>query len=540
MTDRKHFDKNRRSLLKSFGGLMAAGGLFQVVPGIQVFNVAHASTAGGFNDYKALVRLEMNGGCDSFNILIPRDSDTAGSWYRRYLSSRGGLINQGGGIGYAFDDILPIVSEDAASSGNITAGDFGLNPEFSDRAIPGQPGVITPGLHTLYNDGSLAFVSNVGSLIEPVSKFEYNNKTRAVPRAVNSHKDQVEYWNLGSSGPSSSRGWGANLIGRILTDGLDNELFPACISLAGQTKFIESKINTTLNNVPLYTLSPDGAQTVRRYNLNDSPSAAFNAMYAQAQESPLVRSFRNSFNKASLFAETFNTLLTQGEGSTAPGDGWGRINTPYQTSGNFDPVNNQYPRAEVTVNGETYQNHLLNQLSTVARLIKTSRESAAGVNATRQIYVVKLRGFDTHANQMDNDALPRLLAMVSQAVGYFSEAMAEINAENDVTLFSSSEFGRTLNPNGSGTDHGWGGVQFIQGGAVNGGKIYGQHPLMNINADDDSSMDWSFSRGQYIPTTATDQMMATLSRWMGANNDDLNFIFPYLSNFSESDLGFLS
>ena len=540
MKKNKNINNKRRTIIKGFGGILAASGLSSAVPGIKVFNMAQASVSGGFNDYKAIVRLELAGGCDSFNFLMPRDSNSAGSWYRRYQDSRGGVLNQGGGLAYAFDDILPITSDDAGSNANISNGDFGLNPQFIDRPIPGLPGAITPGLQTLYNEGNLAFVSNVGSLIEPISKFEYNNNLRAIPKAVNSHKNQVDYWDFGSSGPLSSQGWGANLIGRILNNGQDNNLFPACISIAGQTRFIDSKIDNSINNVPIYTLSSGGAQTVLRYDQNDAPSLAFQEMYAQSQNSIFARSFRDSFNKASLFADTFNTLLSQGEGSTAVGDGWGRINTPYQTSGNLNPVNNSYPNAEVTVNGEVFQNKLLNQLLTVARLIKISRESLAGVNATRQVYVVKLAGFDTHNNQMQNDSFYKLMAQISQAVGFFSEAMTEINAEDDVTLFSSSDFGRTLNPNGSGTDHGWGGVQFVQGGAVNGGKIYGQHPLMNVNADDDNSMDWSFSRGQYIPTTATDQMMATLSKWMGANDGNLAAIFPYLSNFNESNLGFLS
>ena len=532
-------DKKRRNIIKGLGGVFAASGIASQIPGVQMFNVARASSIGGFTDYKAIVRLEMDGGCDSFNVLMPRDSNTAGSWYRRYRDARGGIFTQSGGMAYAFNDILPVTSSASGSNANITEGDFGLNPEFVDRPIPSSSGV-TPGIQTLYNQGDLAFLTNVGSLVEPVSKFDFNNDIKQVPKAVNSHRDQKVYWDLGGSNLNEAIGWGGNLVGKILTGGQDNNLFPPCISIAGQTGLFTAKVFNTNQNVSTFTLDSSGADEVIAFNRNNPQTDAFNEIMATTYSPLFTRAHQQAFNKATSFAETFNMLLSQGQGSTASGDGWGRINVPYQTSGNFDPVDNEYPTAEVTVNGQVFENDLLNQLQAVARLIKISRNPDAMVNATRQVYVVKLRGFDTHNGQMNTQNLPALLAQVSQAVGYFSEALAEIGAENEVTLYSSSEFGRTLSPNGSGTDHGWGGVQFIMGGAVNGGRIYGQHPLMNIDADDDNSMDWSFSRGQYIPTTSGDQMMSTMAQWMGADANDLSVLFPNIGNFSTDDLGFLS
>ncbi len=166
----------------------------------------------------------------------------------------------------------------------------------------------------------------------------------------------------------------------------------------------------------------------------------------------------------------------------------------------------------------------------VARMIKLSRDPSAGVNQSRQIYYVRLTGFDTHADQMLEQ--PLLFAALSQALGWFWQALGEINAQNEVATFTMSEFGRTLSSNGDGSDHGWGGAQVVLGGEVLGQRIYGRYPMMALNANDDVNQDWSFARGQYIPTTATEQMAATLGRWLGLPTGELAAVFPNLGNFS--------
>jgi uncharacterized protein (DUF1501 family) len=109
-----------------------------------------------------------------------------------------------------------------------------------------------------------------------------------------------------------------------------------------------------------------------------------------------------------------------------------------------------------------------------------------------------------------------------------------MGAENEVTTFSMSEFARTLSTNGNGSDHGWGGVQFVMGGKVQGGRFYGTFPDQALNGP------ISFSRGQTIPTTSVDQMAATLAQWMGVTSTtELNTIFPNLPNFSSNNLGFM-
>ncbi|WP_395375132.1 DUF1501 domain-containing protein [Marinicella sp. W31] len=532
-------NKQRREFLKRLTYTFAAGTTASVMPKMNFLGQAMASQNRQFDDYKAIVCLELDGGCDSFSMLTPRDSVASGSRYDTYLNSRGGAYTNGIGIGYDFDELLPVSSTADGSGPVMSSGSFGLNPEFADRAFSNNGAGTTPGLQSLYNQGNVAFLANVGSLIEPITKFEYLNGIKRAPRAPGSHSDQRIIWDTGGI-LERNLGWGGSLIGEILDGGADNAIFPASISLYGNSLFNIGKIAGTNTPIPSYILNAGGAIPLRYFGGNNPKTNALNDLYASDYFSAFSQEYKKTFARARNFANDFNTLLEQGAGSTAQGDGWGRINVPYQTSGNFDPVNNRYPSAQVTVNGQNYENRVFSQLQTVARLIKISRTPAAGVNASRQVYFVKLPDFDTHSTQMDNDSLFRLMASISQAVGYFSQAMQEIGAENEVTLFTSSEFGRTLTPNGTGTDHAWGGVHFAMGGAVNGGKIYGRYPNLELNADNDAESDWSFDRGQYIPTTSVEQMMATIAAWMGADGTQLDAIFPNLSNFNNSDLGFMS
>jgi len=531
--------RTRRDFLKKLAVGCAAGSAASTIPQLKILNQALAAERGQFGDYKAIVCLELNGGCDSFSMLAPRDSVSPGSHYDTYLNSRGGLYSSGPGVAYDFNELLPITSVAGGPSGPVqTGGDYGLNPEFVDRPHNNGP-IPTPGLQSLYNQGDLAFLANVGSLVEPITKNEFINKLKQIPGGIGSHSDQRKIWD--TAGPiDSSFGWGGNLIGQILDGGSDNAIFPPCISTSGNTLFQIGEVpGSTIPIIP-YRINSGGATPLQFFGGNNPKTLALNDLFAEEYFSLFSEEYKSTFNRARGFADVFNSLLNQGAGSTSPGDGWGRINTPYQTNGLLDPVNNRYPAAQVTVDGVNYDNRVFNQLQMAARLIKISRNPDAGVNASRQVYFVRLPDFDTHSNQMQRDRFFRLMASVSQAVGYFSQAMQEIGAQDEVTLFTSSEFGRTLSPNGTGTDHGWGGVHFAMGGAVNGGRIYGRYPRLEINADDDINMDWSFDRGRYIPTTSVDQMMATLANWMGASNAQQQIIFPNLSNFNDSNLGFLA
>ena len=159
------------------------------------------------------------------------------------------------------------------------------------------------------------------------------------------------------------------------------------------------------------------------------------------------------------------------------------------------------------------------------------------LQAKRQIFFVSYGSFDTHDDQLDDQ--PSLLATISQALGAFYAATEELGVASSVTTFTMSEFARTLNTDGDGTDHAWGGIQFVMGGSVVGQRLYGT-PAASGGIFPDQTLDGPdcLARGQMIPATSCDQYSATLARWLGVADCDLATIFPYLANFAP-DLGFM-
>jgi uncharacterized protein (DUF1501 family) len=171
---------------------------------------------------------------------------------------------------------------------------------------------------------------------------------------------------------------------------------------------------------------------------------------------------------------------------------------------------------------------LATQLRTVAKMISVHES----LSMSRQVFFISAGGFDTHDDQ--NDVQPGLLGDIASSVGLFHDALAEIGMDHAVTLFTHSDFGRTLTSNGDGTDHAWGGVQFVAGGAVRGGAVYGDYPLLQIGGDLD------VGGGRFIPTTSADQYAATLARWFGVADAQLDQVAPSLGNFAVRDLGFMA
>jgi uncharacterized protein (DUF1501 family) len=163
----------------------------------------------------------------------------------------------------------------------------------------------------------------------------------------------------------------------------------------------------------------------------------------------------------------------------------------------------------------------------VARLI-ASRER---LGMSRQVFFVATGGFDTHDDQLQDQ--PGLLANISASLAAFHSATVELGVASQVTTFTQSDFGRTLSSNGDGSDHAWGGIQLVLGDAVRGRTIYGEYPSLELNGTQD------VGGGRMIPVVSSDQYAATLARWFGLGEPQLDAIAPSLRNFAERDLGFM-
>ena len=139
--------------------------------------------------------------------------------------------------------------------------------------------------------------------------------------------------------------------------------------------------------------------------------------------------------------------------------------------------------------------------------IAQSLRSAAQVmfaDLGTRIYYTQHGSFDTHSGELDTHT--KLWTEVAGAIGDFTDDLKEHGREDDAVILVFSEFGRRIKDNGSGTDHGSGGIAFVIGDAVNGG-MHGEYP--SIKEEDQLEGDLQFNN-DFRQTYA-----ALLEDWMG-------------------------
>jgi uncharacterized protein (DUF1501 family) len=539
----------RREFLKKFCALTAGGSALSMIPQLRLMQSALAQSPDGDNNYRALVCVFLGGGNDAFNWLIPSDATR----YNVYSASRG---TGTGGLAIAQASLLPINLTGPGGAALPGSQAYGLHPACADWTAVDDNGVQTPmpGLASLTNQGKVAWLANIGSLVVPLTKANYSNPALPKPPQLYSHNDQTNLWFQGRETPNYRYGWGGQIADLLFTQNSPipgsnpTTTLPMNISFAGSNRFQigDQVVPYQMNGCG----DPNGGnpvagQIVGANFANCSGSSALSGFRAcgtaglNAQEIALCDLLDNN-NPALLqnehaavmarsmsLAGNLSTII----GNATPGGPSATypslLTTPFRALADNQAVTGYNLAADGG-------NSLAEQLAMVARLIKMRTQ----LGQTRNIFFVSLGGFDTHAAQMPDTGQPRLLRRISRALGSFYRSLVEMGVENSVTTFTMSEFARTLNSNGDGSDHGWGGIQMVMGGAVNGGsattgRLYGTWPDMTLNGAD------SFSRGQMIPTTALDQMAATLATWMGLNSSQVNTIFPNLSNFPSSNLGFM-
>lgn len=343
----------------------------------------------------------------------------------------------------------------------------------------------------LFNAGKMGVLLNVGNLIEPATKQQLAQGTVARPPTLFSHSDQTNQWQSLSADAFPS-GWGGR-IGDLFEAGNTSPLFTS-VSVAGNALFATGK-------------------RIIQYQTSPADGASFGPV-----ASPLRGSTKSS--------EAVVKMMSQASGHLMEND-------HIRVSKRMIDSNEAWIAALRTATEPTTPfpigNSLGDQLKKVARIISC----ASALGAKRQIFYVGLGGFDTHGGVLSIH--PGLVKKVADAIAAFYAATVELGVANQVTTFTASEFGRSLTSNGDGSDHGWGSMHFVLGGAVNGKKYYGTPPAVASNGPDDTG------NSALIPTTSIDQYAATIGKWMGVSDSNLLSILPNLRNFNAStrNLGFI-
>jgi uncharacterized protein (DUF1501 family) len=519
MTYRHPSHSARRLFLRQAGAVSAlAGAGGPLLTALLAGSGAHAATTTG---YRALVCVFLFGGNDAYNMVLPTDTNSwnAYSTTRNQAPDSIALLAPGTGGGAPsvvgsparLGGVLPI------TPANAQGRSFALHP-------------LMGSVQTLFNtDRRLAIVPNVGPLVMPTSKAQYGQSSHPRPASLFSHNDQQNTWMaLGPEG--TTRGWGGRM-GDMVAAGNASAVFTA-VSAAGNAVWLAG------DTVRQYQVGNSGAirigadSTGRTYG-STAVTDALARVVRGARDGHVLRADLAAISDRSIRAEETlrNALAPAG---AAP------FGTP-PTSGTYNPANDPLLRYLNPLTGQQTTNSLAQQLQVVARLIDAGQRGATGVN--RQVFFVSMGGFDSHDLQNRNHA--DLMARLNHALAYFDSVLGGLNARNNVTTFTASDFGRTFTSNGDGTDHGWGSHHFVMGGAVRGGDLYGSFPTLATKNTNNSNFDGSpdqLGNGALLPTRSVDQMGATLGRWFGLDDSELLQVFPNLANFNVADrnLGFMN
>jgi uncharacterized protein (DUF1501 family) len=444
---------NRRGFLGQANcALISALPIMNTLLNLRLAGSAAAQETPG--DYKALVCLFLSGGNDSFNMLAPR-----GAAWQEYADVRQS-------IALPENQLLPI------------------NPTVD----PGRPLGLHPaltGLRDLFESGDLAFVANVGTLVENVTKTQYN-AGQNLPLGLFSHSDQIEQWQTSIPDNRSGIGWGGRMADLLKSMNAENR-FSMNISLDG------SNVWQAGNTLAEYAIRDTGADSMTGYNSAYLAGQRLQQIRSAALDSQMALEYQNVFQKS--FAKSKKDATAAYDAFTAATD---------------------VPLPESVTWPDT---RLADQLKMVARTIA----GRGSLGQRRNTFFINYGGFDHHSGLLASQGA--MLPVIDGAVKAFYDTLVALGAENEVVLYSASDFGRTLTSNSQGSDHAWGGNQFVLGGQVKGKRIYGEYPDLY----QDSPLD--VGRGRLIPTTSVDEFFAEMALWLGVPQSSLPLVLPNISRF---------
>lgn len=458
---------SRRQFLKTCSLMSIAGAASPFALNLAAISSASAQMVSG---YKAIVCLFFYGGNDHTNTFIPYDLTS----YGEYSASRSTIA----------------IPRDPALAANAT----GPVASQGGREFAFHPALTAFKSH--WDAGRLAVVANVGPLVVPTSRMQYQQRSVPLPPKLYSHNDQQSVWQAYRPvGEGAKVGWGGK-IGDLLASQNGNTIF-TCISAGGNSVFLSG-------------------EAVLQYQVGSSGPVAISSIsgnFYGSQGSAASTAYRSLITGTSpnLFEDELRAVTGRS------------ISANQQLSAALPAASSLSPAIPAN-------NSLASQLNVVARIIAARTALAS----SRQVFLVSIGGFDNHDVLLTQHA--QQLARVNAAVDAFYSWLVQLNVQNDVTLFTASDFGRTLTSNGDGSDHGWGSHHFVLGGAVQGGNVFGTFPPTTFFANGNPV---DVGQGNLVPQLAVDQYAATFARWLGVSDADMSLVLPNIANFSPRYVGFL-
>lgn len=484
------------------------------------------------SDYRALVCVFLAGGNDSNNTLIP----FSGTARTDYATGRGVLaIPTGTDASNPLEELfahqLSTVPAEVAAADPLGGylGTFATHP---------QCGYI----RDMFNADELAFVCNVGTLVQPgITRANYSASKK--PPQLFSHSDQVTQWQSSVPDQPFTSGWGGRIAD--ILDPVHNSAGTASmsISIAGVNSFQVSPTGL----VTPYVMRSSGVVGLSGYT-GGSPSTTYggavvnpsilfqDSNYLTNERGRRLRAFEqilqmtnnslmeNAYNGVMMSARVTEGVVGSALAVTAAGNG-STLDTHFT---------NAFAGAEPGIN---LNNDFTNQMKLVARLIAGRNE----LGNNRQIFFVQLGGFDTHTTQIPSvgnvyaTGHTGLMNYLNRTLKAFRDSLQALGVWNNVVTCTASDFTRTFTANktdsSAGSDHAWGGHALVMGGPVLGGRLYGKFPPLKLGGAA-NSIDATGSSGRWIPSTAVDQYAAVLAHWLGVSTTDLPTIFPNLTRFT--------
>jgi uncharacterized protein (DUF1501 family) len=467
----KHTNQSRRQFLQTASQLSVLGAAAPFALNMAGIGAAAAQTA---TDYKALVCVFLFGANDHYNTIIPLDQDN----YNKYYNARSSIARTRADLNGSNGNVLEL-APNVALTGSNAGMQFALPKELE-------------ALKPIWDSQRLAVLANVGPLITPITKAQYQNNSAPIPRQLFSHNDQQSTWQAGV-GEGATSGW-AGRMGDLLAAQNSNPIFTGN-SVNGDAVWL------TGNSVTGYQVGTNGSERINSIAGNlfgsSTAAAAVKNLILAGGNHPFTQDLANITNRSINADVTLTNALANAPALALP--------------------------------SSESSNTLAAQLRMVARMIAVS--NTLGIK--RQTFFVGLGGFDTHNTQLTDQA--DLHKTLAGALSYFNSALDTLQVANQVTTFTASDFGRTLTSNGDGSDHGWGSSHFIMGGAVKGKRFYGTHAAIGLGTNDE------VGSGRLLPSTSVDQYASTLAQWFGVTSDsDLRLVLPNIGNFGSKNLGFMA